>query len=67
MVISNSECISACLKQQKVWSENFVLAEVEEVKKEETVVHEEDWGISVVEVKLGRPYLNTKQPHFKFH
>ena len=41
------------MKQQKKWSESALsIQEKEEVKEEEQIVHEEDWGISVVEVNF---------------
>ena len=37
------------MKRQKIWAENAPV-ETEEEKVEEEVLHEEDWGISVVDV-----------------
>lgn len=51
----NPTCDSSeCVKQQKKWSESALsIQEKEEVKEEEQIVHEEDWGISVVEEEGG--------------
>lgn len=49
----NPTCDSnACLKQQKIWAEKAPVQKEEEVV-EEKVLHEEDWGISVVDEEGG--------------